>query len=60
MNIKEIETRIEKIKKELLKIDGMRPGSLSEQYNTKFPTWEPCDFHLWDPPGAPATSLTFV
>jgi hypothetical protein len=33
MNIKEIETRIEKIKKELLKIDGMRPGSLSEQYN---------------------------
>ena len=33
MEIKKLETRIEKIKHELLKIDGMRPGSLSERYN---------------------------
>lgn len=33
MELKEIENKIEKIKRELLKIEGMRPGSLSEQYN---------------------------
>ena len=33
MELKEIENRIEKIKKELLKIERMRPGSLSKQYS---------------------------
>jgi hypothetical protein len=33
MELKEIENKIEKIKQELLKIEGMRPGSLSERYN---------------------------
>lgn len=33
MELKEIENKIEKIKRELLKIDEMRPGSLSKRYN---------------------------
>ena len=33
MELKEIENRIKKVKEELLKIDGMRPGSLSKRYN---------------------------
>lgn len=33
MNIKEIRDRIEEVKSELFKIEKMRSGSLSEQYN---------------------------
>lgn len=33
MNIKKMETRIQKIKSELQQIGGMRPGSLNEQYS---------------------------
>lgn len=33
MNESQIEKRIEKIKKELLKVGEMRPGSLSKQFN---------------------------
>jgi hypothetical protein len=33
MTLKEIGNKIEKIKQELLKINEMRPGSLSERYN---------------------------
>lgn len=33
MKLKEIEKKIEKIKRELPKINGMRPGSLSKRYN---------------------------
>ena len=33
MGLKEIENKVEKIKLALLKIEGMRPGSLSKRYN---------------------------
>ena len=33
MNLKEIENKIKKTKQELLNIEAMRSGSLSEQYN---------------------------
>ena len=33
MKINEVENKIKKIKRELFKIDEMRPGSLSQRYN---------------------------